>query len=188
MNLNFLKQEKNLKIILSLFVILIGLILRLLPHPPNFTPIGALALFSFTYLSRKSFFLPVVILLISDFLIGFYDIKLMVAVYISFLICSLIGIFIRRDKKWSTILESSLLASFVFFLITNFAVWMFTPWYAQSFQGLITCYTMALPFLRNTLLGNIFYTGLLFGIYELALSFINSKESLYCFNSNSFKR
>jgi hypothetical protein len=100
----------------------------------------------------------------------------MVAVYASFLLCSFIGLFIKKKKKWSTILGGSILAAFLFFLITNFAVWFFTPWYSHSFQGLISCYAVALPFFRNTILGNVFYTGLFFGAYEIILALVKDRR------------
>jgi Zn-dependent protease with chaperone function len=171
-----MKKEDFLKISFGLLIVVIGIILRLLPHPPNFTPIGGLALFSFVYLSKRSFLLPIIILLISDLLIGYYSLSLMVAVYASFLLCSFIGLFIKKKKKWSTILGGSILAAFLFFLITNFAVWFFTPWYSHSFQGLISCYVVALPFFRNTILGNVFYTGLFFGAYEIILALVKDRR------------
>ena len=162
-------QNKKIFIVLGI-LILIGVTFRLLPHPPNFTPIAALALFGGAYFSKKTaFILPMTALVISDVFIGYYNFTLMVFVYGSFLLCAVLGIRLKKNKKWHNIGISSILCAFLFFLITNFAVWVFTPWYAKTVLGLSQCYLMALPFLKNTLLGNLFYAAIFFGVYETAL-------------------
>lgn len=167
---------KKINIAIAIIFVLIGVSLRLLPHPPNFVPIAAIALFGGVYLSRKvALILPIAVMMISDIFIGSYDIKLMIFVYVSFLICVLLGFWLKKRKKWQTVLGGSILSGIIFFILTNFAVWIFTPWYAKSIYGAIQCYTMALPFFRNTLLGNIFYTGVLFGSYEIIRVWIKKK-------------
>lgn len=159
-----------------LFLISFGVILRILPHPPNFAPIGALALFSGTYLDKKlAWLIPLIPLWITDYFIGFYEIKLMLAVYGSFVIISLIGFWLRTQKRPENIFFCSLFGSLLFFLITNLAVWLFTPWYSKDLQGLILCFTLALPFFRNTILGDLFYNGLFFGLREL----VSQRELAY---------
>ena len=142
--------------------------MRLLPHPPNFAPIAAIALFGGLYLSRKTaLILPLAALVISDMFIGSYQLTLMFFVYGSFLLTVFLGFWLKKHKKWYTIGGSAVLSAVLFFVLTNFAVWAFSPWYAKTFAGLIQCFAMALPFFRNTLVGNLFYTGVFVGAYEL---------------------
>ena len=170
------KKGKILELSIALLFILIGISLRLLPHPPNFAPIAALALFGGVYLSRKiAFILPMAAMMISDIFIGYYEFGLMIFVYGSFLLCVILAFWLKKHKKWYTVLGSSLFAALIFFFLTNFAVWIFTPWYAKTFAGLIQCYLIALPFFRNTLLGNLFYVTAFFGAYEIIKVWISKK-------------
>jgi len=154
-------------------------IARFVPHLPNFAPIAAMALFGGVYLAKKqALIIPLVALFLSDLLIGFYNPYLMVAVYGSFLLIGLLGLWLRRHKTVANIAGASLLGSIGFFLITNFAMWAVQPLmphsiYPQSLQGLLQCYTMGLPFFRNTLLGDMFYTGSFFGLMELTRLAVN---------------
>jgi len=162
------KNGKILEFSIALLLISIGVSLRLLPHPPNFAPIAAIALFGGVYFSRKiALILPIVAMAISDIFIGDYEPKLMASVYGSFLLCVVLGFWLKKHKKWYTVGGSVLSCSVLFFLITNFAVWDFTPWYAKTISGLIQCYLMALPFFKNTLLGDLFYVTIFFGAYEI---------------------
>jgi len=170
------KKGKIIEFSIAILLVLIGVSLRFLPHPPNFTPILAIALFGGFYFTRKiALILPIAAMVITDVFIGYYEIKLMAIVYGSFLLCVVLGFWLKKHKKWYTILGSSLLAAIIFFLLTNFAVWAFTPWYAKTFSGLIQCYFMALPFFKNTLLGNLFYVTIFFGVYETVEILIKSK-------------
>lgn len=154
--------------VFPLLIILLAVLLRLLPHPANVAPITALALFGGVYLERKfAFILPVAAMLISDYFIGFYGME-MLFVYGSFLISGLIGLWIKSHKNIKTIVGGSLLASVLFYLITNFGVWADPrSWYSKDIVGLIDSYIAAIPFFRNTLVGDLFYTGVFFGGYEL---------------------
>ncbi|OGZ27170.1 MAG: hypothetical protein A2365_00680 [Candidatus Nealsonbacteria bacterium RIFOXYB1_FULL_40_15] len=165
------------KFILILIFIFIGVSARLLPHFPNATPLMAIGLFGGAYLSRKlSFAAPVAIMLVSDAIIGFYDLKLMVFVYFSLLMPIFLGFLIKKNKKWGNIFILSIVASFSFFLITNFAVWAFYPWYSRDLAGLVNCYLMALPFFRNALFGDLFYVAVFFGAYKTAESIVKHKN------------
>jgi hypothetical protein len=162
------KKGKILEFSIALLLISIGVGLRLLPHPPNFAPIAAIALFGGVYFSRKiALILPIAVMAISDIFIGYYEPKLMASVYGSFLLCIVLGFWLKKRKKWYTVGGSAISCSVLFFLITNFAVWGFTPWYAKTISGLIQCYLMALPFFKNTLLGDLFYVTIFFGTYEI---------------------
>lgn len=161
------KKDRIPEFLCVLLLIFLGTLLRFLPHPPNFAPIAAIALFGGVYLSKRiALVLPILTMVISDMFIGLYEISLMASVYASFLLCAILGIYLKRHKRWYTVLGSSFLCSLIFFVLTNFAVWAFTSWYAKTFSGIIQCYVAALPFFRNTLLGNLFYVSIFFGVYE----------------------
>ena len=153
--------------LLAYALVVFGVITRLIPHSPNVVPMSALTLFGSVYLPKKLFFLPLAILLISDFFIGFYGTD-MFYVYGSFLITGLLGLWLRSHKNPLFVIGSALSSSILFFIITNFGVWA-PPnnWYTHDFAGLINSYTMALPFFRNSLIGDVGYTIVLFGGYEL---------------------
>ena len=149
-------------------IILFAVILRLLPHPPNFAPIAAMALFGGVYINKRyALVLPLVAMFLSDVFLGFHS--TMIFVYGSFILTGAIGLWLRNHKTVPYIISASLVSSFLFFLITNFGVWFVGGLYSKTFTGLLQSYTYALPFLRNTLLGDLFYTLLFFGSYELAL-------------------
>lgn len=173
------KKGKNLALFIVLFLVVLGVLARFLPHPPNFAPIAALALFGAVYLPKKwALLMPLSAMLISDIFIGFYSISVMLSVYGSFALLGLLSIWLKKHKKWYTIGGSAVLGAILFFVITNFAVWAFTPWYAKTLFGLRHCYLMALPFFRNTLLGNLFYVSCLFGVFELTALGIRRRFAL----------
>lgn len=164
---------------MAYFLILAAVLLRLVPHLPNFAPITAMAIFGGTYLNKKTAVLvPLAAMLISDYFIGFYNTAVMISVYLSFLISGLLGLWLRRRKSASNTIYAALLASIQFYLITNFAVWAFGTMYPPTPIGLLTSYINALPFFRNTLLGDLFYVGILFGLYELVRYYVGKKAPL----------
>ena len=163
-------MNKNLltKVILSCLLVALAVSLRMIPHPANFAPIAALALFGGVYLGRNyAFILPVVAMLISDFFIGFYSLPVMTFVYGSFLLVGVMALWLRQHKKWYWTLTVTLAGSILFYLATNWAVWAFGVLYPHTLSGLMQSYTMALPFFRGTLLGDLFYVTAFFGSYEL---------------------
>lgn len=163
-------QKNKSTLILAVLLITLGIISRLLPHPANFAPIAAIAIFGGLYLPKRwAIILPMLAMFVSDIFIGFYTWQIMVAVYGSFAIVGLIGLLVRKNKKAATVIGGTILGSVLFFLITNFAVWAFGNMYTHSFAGLTQCYTMAIPFFKNTLLGDLFYTGALVGSFELLI-------------------
>ncbi|MFA5715236.1 MAG: DUF6580 family putative transport protein [Candidatus Paceibacterota bacterium] len=151
-------------------LIIIGFMTRFMPHPMNFTAIGAIALFSGYYFKDKriAFAVPMTIMLLSDWMLGFYQWQLLASVYLSFALVVLLGIIIKK-QKWFIALPTSLLGTTSFFLITNWAVWQFANWYPHTFSGLLTCYAEGLPFVKNNFAGDLMYTFLFFGIAELAI-------------------
>lgn len=168
---------RYLPLIFLLVFTVAAVFLRLLPHPANFAPIAALALFTGVYCVKFSkwwLLAPLAVMVVSDIFIGIYDVRIMAAVYGSFLIAGLIGIVVAKHKKVGSILFSSVLASIVFYLATNFAVWMFGTLYPLTLEGLISSYVMALPFFRNTFFGDLFYVSVFFGVYEFAAAVLPS--------------
>ena len=155
--------------VIAYLLIGMAVVLRVMPHAPNFAPIAALALFGGVYLNRRfALLIPLAALFVSDFFIGFYSYKIMLSVYLSFGLIGLGGMWLRKHKRIGPVVGATLAGSTLFFLVTNFAVWAFGSLYPPTLGGLLASYTMALPFFKNTLFGDLFYTGVLFGSYELA--------------------
>lgn len=174
-------QNKIKELTIILLLIAIGVVLRLLPHPANFAPISAIALFGGVYLSRKTaLVLPLLAMLIGDFFLGFYELRLGLAVYGSFLLIAGLGLLIKNRKSVLKVAGGALTGSILFFLTTNFVVWAFTPWYTKTSAGLLNCYLTALPFFGNTILGDLFYVTVFFGAYELAVLGIKVKSLKAC--------
>lgn len=165
-----MKIFKNNSALISLLVLIIAAaFLRIFIEIPNFTPIAAIALFGATYIKRKEFavIFPLVILFVSDLFIGLYDPLLMAGVYGSFILIAFIGFALRRKVNVLTVTGSSLAASVIFFLITNFVVWAQGLWYPLSVEGLLSCYALALPFFRFEILGTLSFSLFFFGSYAL---------------------
>ncbi len=166
----FREWEKGelVKMGIVVLLIILGFSARLIDHPANFAPIGAIAIFSGIYMARRIYLVvPLVALFTSDLIIGLYDWRVMLAVYTSFVLMFAVGRLVKRNKKWHTILGGTVLGSVLFFLITNAAVWAFGTMYVHNFAGLMESYAMAVPFFRNSLMGDLFYTGILVGAVEL---------------------
>lgn len=173
-------MSKKFFLVFLLMIVGISIATRLLPHPPNFAPIAALALFAGVYASRISkwyLLLPLGAMLLSDMFLGFYEWKIMAFVYVSFLIIAVSGLLIRKYKNFGTIVLGSLGSAILFYLTTNFAVWAFTGMYAPNLEGLLLSYSMALPFFKFTIAGNLIYAGLFFGAYEAALAFATQRKA-----------
>ncbi len=155
-------------------IILIGLFSRFIAHPANVAPIAALALFSGLYLKNKyALFLPLIALFLSDLAIGFYG-PTMIAVYASFLLVGAIGIILQKKKNVLTMILATLTGSVLFYVITNFSVWLFSTMYPHTLSGLLSCYTLAIPFFRNTIIGDAVYVLIFCGGYELLSVIQNS--------------
>ncbi len=178
-----MNEKINPRIGLLSLIILVVAASRLLPHPHNVTPVGALGLFGAAYFSRKylAFLVPLAAMWASDLLLNnlvyarlYPDMYEGFAwfgnpwVYLSFGLIVLLGFGLLRKIRLSTLLGASLGASVLFFLITNFGVWLSTPLYPKTSAGLISCYAMGIPFFWNTMLGDLFFTGVLFTTFEWA--------------------
>jgi hypothetical protein len=165
-----ISQKENLlyRTLLALALILLAAALRIAPHPWNFTPVGAMALFSGAVLRdrRLAFFFPLLALFLGDIFIGFH--KLIPIVYASFLINVAIGLWLRDRRTIARITLATLLGAIQFFIVTNFAVWQFLKGFPHTASGLAACYIAGIPFFWNTLAGDAVYAALLFGGYALA--------------------
>jgi hypothetical protein len=141
--------------------------LRLVPHPPNFTPIGAMALFSGAYLGRRglAFFAPLAALLLSDLVLGFYH--GMATVYFSVVLIVLIGWQLSERRSFWMVGAAAIASSVLFYIVTNFGMWLFSGIYPRTLGGLEACYIAAIPFFQNTVAGDLVYTALLFGGFAL---------------------
>ena len=141
--------SKKEKVLFSF--VLIAALTRLVPHPPNFAPITAMSLFAGAYFTRKqfAFMVPLLAMLISDLFLGFYTISIFV--YLSFAVITFIG-----QQKNRVTPKLVLLGSVLFFLISNFGVWLL--YYPKTIDGLVTCFALAIPFFATSLLGDIFYS------------------------------
>ena len=153
---------------LSLAMGLVGLdiVARLAPHAPNVTPIAASALFAGMVLRSRALALavPLAAMLVSDLVVGAYDWRVMSVVYAALALPALLA---RWGRTRSAVLLPPLIlsSSLFFFATTNFAVWAFSGMYAHDVHGLVHCYVAALPFLYNTVAGDVLWTTLLFGIW-----------------------
>lgn len=157
---------------IAILFVIIGILLRLVPHPPNFAPITASTLFAGVYLPKRyALITPIITMAISDFLLFPTHMFHSTTLYVwgSFLISGLIGSWLKRHNKPTYIIVASLIASLQFFLITNFGVWVADNMYPHNLNGLFQSYLMGIPFYRNTLLGDLFYTSSFFSLYRLSL-------------------
>ena len=155
------------------FLALVALILaaaatRLLPHPPNMTSVTAVALFGGAYFADKrlAFLVPLTALVLSDLVLGFY--AHMEIVYLAFLLVVCIGLWLQKHRNVLTIAGATVASSIVFFLVTNFVGFHIDGGlYPVTFNGMVESYAAGLPFLRNTIVGDLLYTALLFGGFAL---------------------
>lgn len=167
----------NKKLIAVSVIILLAAVSRLFPHAPNFTPLGAIALFAGAYIGNRflAFLIPLCAMIVSDALMGFkgwaYP-EQTITVYSTFLLITLLGFVLKNNKGILRVGATSVAASVLFFITTNFAVWLggffHTPaLYPLNGTGLAECYVAAIPFFSNTLTGDLFYNLVLFGGFYL---------------------
>jgi hypothetical protein len=139
---------------------------RLIPHPPNFTPIGAMALFGGACVAdrRLALLLPLAALFLSDLFLGLH--VLIPVVYGSFALNVLLGRWLRSRRTVINTAAGTLAGSVQFFVATNFACWLL--WYPHTVEGLVACYVAAIPFFHNTVLGDAVFATALFGTLAIA--------------------
>ena len=179
-------QEQKLKSSFSYLVILavliaLGVAGRLLPHPPNFTPMAAIALFAgFIFIKRYMAVVAVIsTMLLCDYFafgslsVSWFGSKSMFVVYLALLFPIVFKNFLQKKIGVLRIFGAALASSSVFFLATNFAVWAFSPMYEKTLEGLVLCYTMAIPFFQNTVVGDLIWSGVIFGTYLVLRNYSN---------------
>ena len=162
MKINFVKNP------LIIFIIIMLIFSRILPHPPNFTPIiaSAVMLNYFTNNKFSSLLILFSSMFLSDLIIGLHG--GMFTVYFALLIIFLISLILFNKFNLKSVFINSIVSSLVFFLITNFGVWLNGELYSKSLKGLIECYTMAIPFYNNTLASTIFYMILVYFVLSVS--------------------
>lgn len=173
-------QKITIRFSLIVAMILLAAFSRIIPHMPNFSPLGAIGLFGAAHFQKKwlSFLIPISATWLSDLFInnviyaqyypkftwfyeGFYW------QYGSYLLITLAGLFILKKLSTQRVLTAALASTAIFFLISNFGCWIGSTYYPQNYSGLMTCYAAGIPFLKGTLLGDLLYNGVLFGSFAL---------------------
>lgn len=178
------QKTKNFLVILVL--IMVGISTRFIflldgeSILPNFSAIGAVAIFGACYFKGlQKFLIPIAILWCSDIVLNnvvysqYFDTYQAYGdlwVYGAFIIAGVVGYLMLKKPTWFKLLGASLITGILFYIVTNFGVWMTGQLYTKDMAGLIECYTAALPFFRNTILGNVFYAFVLFGLYEFVFA------------------
>ncbi len=190
-----MKSTNFVSFLIAFGLVISAAVMRILPHPDNFSPISAIALFGGAYFARKSWALavPFLALWASDLFLNnviyaqYFDgftWYTSLWIYAAFALTMLLGSNVLQKVTPTKVFLTSISASFLFFVVTNFDVWINSGMYPNNMAGFTACYTAALPFLQQTLAGDLFYTSVLFGIYEwaknhfpanLQLAFVNGK-------------
>lgn len=160
--------DNRTRLLALLCAILVAALLRLVPHPPNFTPIGAMALFSGAYLGRRwlAFAAPLGALLLSDLILGFYP--GVAFVYAATALAVLIGWTLTQRRSVAGVASAAVASALLFFVITNVGMWLFSGFYPVTQAGLVACFVAAIPFFQNSLAGDLLFSALLFGGWALA--------------------
>ncbi len=181
-----MKSQMNSKLILLSALILIAAFGRIIPHPYNMSPIAAMGLLGSAYFSRKwmALLIPFLATWLSDLFINnliypelfdgftwFYAGSAWV--YGSYALISMMGYILLNTVSIARIASSSILATSIFFLMTNFGAWIGNPMYPQTFEGLMMSYAAGLPFLQGSFVGDLMYSGILFGGFALAGKTLN---------------
>lgn len=152
-------------LLLALFLVVLCVVMRLLPHVSNFSPVAAAALFAAMTLHRRSLAIavPLAAMLVSDALLGGYGWQMMAVVYGALALPAVIGMLARKAPVATVAVGGALASSLTFYLTTNFAVWALSTLYTPDLKGMLECYVAALPFLKYTIAGDLFWSVALFG-------------------------
>ncbi len=148
-------------------LITFGVVMRIVPHPANFAPVGAIALFGgAAFGERYGWWVPVIVMALSDAYVGFYS--SMLFTWVAYALIGLGGVVMQRWYGWWRVPVASMAASLTFFLVSNFGVWVSGGLYAHTWSGLVQCFTLALPFFRPTALSDLAFSIAFFGVYAWA--------------------
>lgn len=173
-------QKINIRVAVVTGMIILAALFRIIPHPMNFSPVAAMGLFGAAYFSKRwlAFLVPILATFASDIIINnviyahyfegftvFYEGFFWV--YGSYFLIVLFGLGVLSKVTLPRIIGGALGAGAIFFLVSNFGVWLGSPTYPQSIGGLIACYGAGLPFYQATFAGDLIFTGVFFGAFEL---------------------
>jgi len=179
-------MNKNLKI--ALFIVCL-IAVRVLPHFPNFFPLTAIALFCGAFLNFGGILITAALLVtatfLSDLILGFHESQ--VAVYLALMLTVLLGSLVNNNGDTSSAknpsktsyIGSSLLATTMFFFITNFSVWCFSTLYEKSFTGLLTCFTVAIPFFERSLIADTIFSCVVVALYSFSTQFYFERKKAF---------
>lgn len=186
--IDFNSQKQSLSLKWAIGFVIIAALARILPHPVNFTPLGAMALFGAASISRKwiAVLLPLAAFWISDLFLNnvvysmYYEGFVWftpgyIWMYSGMILTSIIGLGILKKVNVRRVVGASLSSSVIFFLLSNFGVWLGSTLYPQTLSGLVACYVAGLAFLQNSLAGDLFFSAALFGGYAYLLNRIGSR-------------
>lgn len=158
---------------LAYFLILLGFSMRLLPLDHNMAPIASIAVFSGAYLDRRiAPWVGLAVMVGTDIILGLHDIVFFT--WGAFIFIGFLGMILKEKKTPSSIFLVTVSATLIFFVISNFGVWL--AWYPRTIEGMANCYMMALPFLRNSLAGNMVFSIIAFGVYEILQNLIGDSK------------
>jgi hypothetical protein len=172
-------EGRQMKYHLIVGLIVLALVGRLIPHPDNFTPMLAVALFGGAMLpGRMAYLIPLLAMFLSDLLMGNSVTWMTPVIYGCFALGTGLGQWLGRGRTWARTGLVALAGGFLFYVVTNFAVWI-TPngLYPHTLDGLIQCYVMALPFFRNDIAGNVLWSAMLFGLFDLVQLWIKTYQT-----------
>lgn len=162
-----MKNYTNIKLFSVVALIIIASISRLIPHPPNFTPILSMALFGGAMIDNKkiAYLFPLLAMLLSDAIIGFHS--GMWAVYLTLAAIAFLGSVMIKKSTVKNIVLTSIFSSVLFFVTTNFSSWLLWDMYPKNISGLLLAYEAAIPFYANTLISTLLFSSVLFGAFKL---------------------
>jgi hypothetical protein len=157
-------RRQNYEVLVGVLLVIVAVLARFLPHPPNFSPILAASLFAGSVVTsrRLAFAAPLIAVFISDFYFGFYE--GISFVYLSYAVVVALGMW-ARPSRFGTVALSALGSSVVFFILSNLGVWLFSGLYEGTWAGLVNCFIMALPFFHATLVSTLTVSLILFAVY-----------------------
>jgi hypothetical protein len=162
--------------LIAVALIVAGIVLRIIPHTANFAPVGAIALFGGAVLTaRYALWVPLVIMVISDFFIGFHG--TMLFTWGGFVLVGMYGMFLRERSNAERIPLGALGSALIFFIVSNFGVWVEGKLYPHTLQGLADCFVAAIPFLRTSLVADLLFASVLFGTYALSTKLASRAQS-----------
>lgn len=164
-----------MNILLIIILTLFAVFSRLIPHPPNFTPLLAIALYSGLCFKKKYLFIiPLLSMILSDFVLGYHS--SMIWVYLSLLLIFYIGCIFYKKYSFKNLILLSLCSSLAFFVLSNFGVWIIG--YPKTIEGFVACYILAIPFFYNTLLSTILFSSIFHFSYKYSTLIFDSKKEL----------